>query len=193
MDGLAPIWTTCKTQVSGATFGDVWPCSTMPSSPPAQQWESIMPLHKQTQWLTFSLMAPMARVLRIRFAGVGLLTALPDSRNGGLLIDTGLLTLKPHDMRRGIEAYNANAKHEGQPNVEVVPLFNIADDVVVEWRAVTIGFLDELLVEVNKRLALTDESALNLAQLLEAGSWKVLQHRTPSADYHRSSRQQSPP
>ena len=150
-----------------------------------------MPLHKQTQWLTFSLMAPMARVLRIRFAGVELLTALPDSRNGGLLIDTGLLTLKPNDMRRGVEAYNANAKHEGQPNVEVVPLFNIDDDVVVEWRAVTIGFLDELLVEVNKRLALTDETALNLAQLLEAGSWKVLQHWIPSDSYHISSRQQS--
>lgn len=101
------------------------------------------------------------------------MTALPDCRNGGLLIDTGLLTLKPNDMRRGLDAYHNNAKLVGQPNVEVVPLFGVNDDVVVEWRAVTIGFLDELLVEVNKRLGLGEGNEMTLSQLLEAGSWKV--------------------
>ncbi len=115
----------------------------------------------------------MTKILRIRFSGVGLLTGLPEYRNGGLLIDTGLLTLKPADLRRGLDAFEANAKIAGQPKVEVVPLFRADDDVVVEWRAVTIGFLDELLVEVNRLLGLSSGEGLTLAQMLEAGTWKV--------------------
>ena len=134
-----------------------------------------MPFHKLTQWLCYSLMAPMKKLLNIHFAGEELLTGLPEYRNGGLLIDTGLLTLKEADGRRGLEAYRRNAMLEGQPNVEVVPLFNASDDVIVEWRALTVGFLDELLGEVNRMLGLTAArgDALTLAQMLEAGTWKV--------------------
>jgi hypothetical protein len=52
--------------------------------------------------------------------------------------------------------------------MEVAPLFTADDDVIVEWRAVTVGFLDELLAEVNKQL----NTKLSLAQMLEAGTWK---------------------
>jgi hypothetical protein len=45
--------------------------------------------------------------------------------------------------------------------------------VIVEWRAVTVGFLDELLDEVNSQLGLRGEEQLSLAQMLEAGTWKV--------------------
>ncbi len=62
---------------------------------------------------------------------------------------------------------------KGQQTVEVIPLFATDDDVIVEWRAVTIGFLDELLIEVNGLLGLTGADQLSLAQMLEAGSWKV--------------------
>lgn len=101
------------------------------------------------------------------------MTGLPEYRNGGLLIDTGLLTLKAPQMERGTKAYHANAKRAGQPNVEVVPLFTPDDDVVVEWRACTLGFLDMLLGEVNNMLELKDGERLSLAQMLEAGTWKV--------------------
>ena len=111
--------------------------------------------------------------MNIHFAGSNLLTGLPEYRNGGLLIDTGLLTLKEHDARRGLAAYRDNAMLKGQPNMEVVPLFATDDDVVVEWRAVTVGFLDDLLVEVNGILGLSGSSKLTLPQMLEAGSWKV--------------------
>lgn len=180
-DGLASIWPDSRTQIDGVSLGDAWRSSTMPSSPPAKPWESIIPFHKQSQWLAYSLMVPMSKILRIRFAGVELLTGLPESRNGGLFIDTGLLTLKPQDMRRGLDAYNANAKVYGQPNVEVVPLFSVDDDVVVEWRAVTIGLLDELLIRVNQLLGLSDAQALSLGQLLEAGTWKV---RYPESQHY---------
>lgn len=45
--------------------------------------------------------------------------------------------------------------------------------MVVEWRASTVGFLDDLLVEVNRLLKLEGPDKLSLAQMLEAGSWKV--------------------
>lgn len=146
----------------------------MPLSPPAEPWENIVPFHKLTQWLCYSLMVPMTKLLHIHFAGAELLTGLPEYRNGGLLIDTGLLTLREADSKRGLEAYRRNAMVEGQPNMEVVPLFNVSDDVIVEWRAVTVGLLDELLGEVNRMLGLkTKGDALTLAQMLEAGTWKV--------------------
>ncbi|MCJ1305603.1 hypothetical protein MMC08_008418 [Hypocenomyce scalaris] len=172
MDGLASIWPATRTQVDGISLGDAWPCSTLPSSPPAQAWETIVPFHKLTQWLCYSLMVPMSRLLNIHFAGSELMTGLPEYRNGGLLVDTGLLTLKEKDARRGLEAYRQNAMVQGQPSMEVVPLFTTDDDVIVEWRAATVGFLDELLVEVNGLLGLMGRDQLTLAQMLEAGTWK---------------------
>ncbi|KAJ5775523.1 uncharacterized protein N7511_000534 [Penicillium nucicola] len=172
MDGFAPIWPPSRTQIDGVPIGDAWKCSDLPTSPPAQQWESIVPFHKLTQWLCYSIMVPMSKLMHIHFAGSDLLTGLPEYRNGGLLIDLGLLSLKPEDMQRGIDAYKENARIKGQPNVEVAPLFSADDDVIVEWRAVTVGFLDELLEEVNSQLGLRGEEQLSLAQMLEAGTWK---------------------
>lgn len=172
MDSLAPIWPSTRTQIDGISIGDAWPCSVMPSHP-THPWENIVPFHKLTQWLTYSLMVPMTKLLHVHFAGADLLTGLPEYRNGGLFVDTGLLTLKSEDAKRGLAQYQRNAQVKGQPNMEVVPLFTADDDVIVEWRAVTVGFLDELLVEVNSLLGLSGRDKLNLAQMLEAGSWKV--------------------
>ncbi|KAL1957057.1 hypothetical protein VTO42DRAFT_6434 [Malbranchea cinnamomea] len=172
MDGLAPIWPSSRTKVDGIPIGDAWPCAAMPQSPPAKPWENIVPFHKLTQWLCYSIMVPMSRLLHIRFAGSDLLTGLPEYRNGGLLIDMGLLTLKKADLQRGLAAYRANAMIKGQPNMEVVPLFNADDDVIVEWRALTVCFLDELLEEVNSLLGLSDGDRITLPQMLEAGTWK---------------------
>lgn len=115
----------------------------------------------------------MTKLLNVHFAGAELLTGLPEYRNGGLLIDTGLMTLKPEDAKRGLAQYQRNAQVKGQPNMEVVPLFTPDDDVIVEWRAATVGFLDELLVEVNSLLGLSGKDKLTLPQMLEAGTWKV--------------------
>ncbi|KAL1970892.1 hypothetical protein VTN77DRAFT_2726 [Rasamsonia byssochlamydoides] len=172
MDGLSGIWPPSRTQIDGVSLGDAWRCSALPQSPPAKPWEGIAPFHKLTQWLCYSIMVPMTRLMKIQFAGAELLTGLPEYRNGGLLVDMGLLTLKEKDMQRGLEAYKENAQIKGQPSVEVVPLFTADDDVIVEWRAATVGFLDDLLEEVNHQLGLSGEDALTLAQLLEAGTWK---------------------
>lgn len=115
----------------------------------------------------------MNRLMNIQFAGSNLLTGLPEYRNGGLLIDLGVLTLKEEDQQRGLQTYRENAQITGQPSMEVVPMFSADDDVIVEWRAVTVGFLDDLLLEVNGQLGLMGDDALSLPQLLEAGTWKV--------------------
>lgn len=176
MDGLSPIWPSSRTQVDGISIGDAWPCSSMPSSPPAQPWENIVPFHKLTQWLCYSIMVPMTKILNIRFSSSDLLTGLPEYRNGGLFIDMGLITLKQKDEERGLEAYKVNAQNKGEPGVEVVPLFDADDDVIVEWRALTVGFLDDMLAEVNALLELPEGQKLSLAQMLEAGTWKVSTH-----------------
>ncbi|KAI6081822.1 DUF1688-domain-containing protein [Hypoxylon rubiginosum] len=200
MSGLAPIWPSSRTAIDGISLGDAWPCTSMPqpkpatspSSPPnfspfpnsssqshssgggnAAPWESILPFHKLTQWLAYSLMHPMQSLLRIQFAGTELLTGLPEYRNGGLFIDLGVLTLKHDDLERGLQNYNDYGRRTGVKGVEVAPMFEPSDDVVVEWRGVTVGFLDKLLVEVNKALKRElNGGELSLAQLLEAGSWK---------------------
>jgi hypothetical protein len=116
----------------------------------------------------------MQSLLKIQFAGTELLTGLPEYRNGGLFIDLGVLTLKPADMERGLQNYSEYCKRTGSNGVEVAPMFEPSDDVIVEWRGVTVGFLDKLCEDVN--VALKEDlqgGELTLGQLIEAGSWKV--------------------
>ena len=56
--------------------------------------------------------------------GLEALTALPEYRNGGLLIDSGLLRLRDE----------AAASEIWQPG----------DEIIVEWRALTVALLDEV-------------------------------------------------
>ena len=110
----------------------------------------------------------------MQFAGTELLTGLPEYRNGGLFIDLGVLTLKKEDNDRGLRNYTDFCARTETRGVEVAPMFTPDDDVIVEWRGITVGFLDRLCAEVNK--ALRNElrgNELTLPQLLEAGSWKV--------------------
>jgi hypothetical protein len=88
------------------------------------------------------------------------MTGLPEYRNGGLLVDLGVLKLKPKDLAAGLE----RAKQSGSSNI---PLFATGDDVIVEWRACTVGFLDLILTRVNQ----TIPKRITLPQLLEAGTW----------------------
>ncbi|CAJ2506571.1 Uu.00g007080.m01.CDS01 [Anthostomella pinea] len=191
MSGLAPIWPASRTAIDGISLGDAWPCSSMPqqatspnspsfspfpnsqSASTTAPWESILPFHKLTQWLTYSLMQPMQSLLRIQFAGTELLTGLPEYRNGGLFIDLGVMTLKRDETERGLQNYSDYCRRTGEKGIEVAPMFEPSDDVIVEWRGVTVGFLDKLCAEVNKALRQElNGGELTLAQLLEAGSWK---------------------
>jgi Protein of unknown function (DUF1688) len=115
----------------------------------------------------------MSVIMHIHFTGTELMTGLPEYRNGGLFIDTGVLTLKSEDAARGLKRFTEEAESGSGRGIEVVPMFETSDDVVVEWRAVTVGLLDDLLRDVNRMLELSGGDELSLPQMLEAGSWKV--------------------
>ncbi|RCI11369.1 hypothetical protein L249_7661 [Ophiocordyceps polyrhachis-furcata BCC 54312] len=172
MNGLASIWPPSRTTLDGVSLGDAWPCNAM-RKPNAAPWEFILPFHKLTQWLTYSLMQPMQSLLNMHFAGTELLTGLPEYRNGGLFVDMGVLTLKLDDQERGLQHYADYCRRTGIKVVEVAPMFEPGDDVIVEWRGVTVGLLDKLCDQVNEALkAELAGNELTLPQLLEAGSWK---------------------
>lgn len=87
------------------------------------------------------------------------LTALPEYRNGGLFVDLSVLVLKKESLERGLKASGGE-----------LPLFDAGDDVIVEWRAMTLVLIDKLYTGVQARMG--DGVHLSMAQLLEAGSWK---------------------
>ena len=52
-----------------------------------------MPLHKLSQWLAYSLIEPL-QAAGIVVTDIDGLTGLAEYRNGGLLVDTGVLVLR---------------------------------------------------------------------------------------------------
>ena len=57
------------------------------------------------------------------------------------------------------------------PDKQELPEFTGSDDVIVEWRALTVVLLDNMLALVNKKLVEKGaKTALSLAQILEAGT-----------------------
>ncbi|TDZ74686.1 Protein urg3 [Colletotrichum trifolii] len=157
---LIPCWPKDRTTINGTPIGDAWPLSTLKkasnSSDPA---DGIQPFHKLTQWLTYSLMVPFQRVLGMEWTNADSLTALPEYRNGGLFVDLGVLVLKKETLERGLAASGGD-----------LPLYEAGDDVIVEWRAMTLVLIDKLYSGVQARMG--EGVSLSMAQLLEAGSWK---------------------
>ena len=155
---LIPIWPKDRTSINGQPIGDAWPLNTLQKhSKSGNPTDGIQPFHKLSQWLTYSLIVPFERVLGKNWINKESLTGLPEYRNGGLFVDTGVLSLKSEALDRGRKA-------SGQD----LPLFDPGDDVIVEWRALTVALLDVLYEEVLSRIG----THLTIAQMLEAGSWK---------------------
>jgi hypothetical protein len=61
--------------------------------PPGPE-DGLLPFHKLTQWLTYSLLEPL-EAAGLSITGLDELTGLPEYRNGGLLLDFGLI--QPRD------------------------------------------------------------------------------------------------
>jgi hypothetical protein len=160
---LIPCWPKDRTTVNGFPIGDAWPLSTLKkhteSSKANDVTAGIQPFHKLTQWLTYSLMVPFQRILGMKWKNTDSLTALPEYRNGGLFVDLGAITLKKEVYERGIKASGQN-----------LPLFDAGDDVIVEWRALTLNLLDRVYESIVTRMG--QGVHLTMAQVLEAGTWK---------------------
>jgi len=108
-----------------------------------------VPFHKLSQWMTYSLLEPF-EWSGVKVHAAHLLTALPEYRNGGLMLDSGLLRLRDEDAAR--------------------ETWQVGDEIIVEWRALTIALMDEVADAVRKKLDL-DDRKLPLAKVLEGGSW----------------------
>ncbi|MEZ5663002.1 MAG: URC4/urg3 family protein [Burkholderiaceae bacterium] len=145
LESLSAIWPAQNT-IAGEPLGDCW-------RHPAVQGEGLsagwMPFHKLSQWLTYSLLEPFEWA-GVAVTGLDALTGLPEYRNGGLLIDAGVLKPLPPD-------WDTRAWQAG-------------DVFIVEWRALTVALLDELAPLVRAELNL-DEGQMPLACVLEGGTW----------------------
>ena len=147
LDTLSAIWPAQNT-IGDQALGDCWRHPAVTGEGLTAGW---MPFHKLSQWLTYSLLEPF------EWAGVGVtglhaLTGLPVYRNGGLLIDAGVLRPLPPDWAT-------------RP-------WQAGDAFIVEWRALTVALLDELAPLVRAELALPAER-LPLACVLEGGTWAM--------------------
>jgi hypothetical protein len=132
--------------IGQVALGDCWRHEAVRGEGLTDGW---MPFHKLSQWLTYSLLEPIAWS-GVQVRGVDQLTALPEYRNGGLLLDSGVLQLRDASV----------AQQTWQPG----------DELIVEWRALTVALLDELAVDVRKLLHL-DADRMPLACVLEGGTW----------------------
>lgn len=163
---MGEIWASEEGIGGTKGLGDVWPCKAIAGQ------DNMVSFHKLSQWLVYSLIEPMEKLLGATIEGTDLLTPLPDYCNGGFLIDTGFLTLKPVDYERGIKNYHQNSLLPSQPKIEVAPMFDMSDPVVVEWRALTVAYLDLVAERVRQSFRLS-KKMLSLSQLIQGGTWSA--------------------
>jgi len=142
---LGPIWPSRLT-LGGVALGDCW---RHPAMTTADATSGLVPLHKLSQWLAYSLIEPLQRS-GIDVTDIDGLTGLAEYRNGGLFVDTGVLTFR--------DAADAGRKHE------------VSSPLVVEWRALTVALLDRVAEGVRRRLG-ADATSMPLAKILEGGTW----------------------
>lgn len=197
-----------RTKLFDKTLGDVWlaepllPSGVAAALASEQQREPAMvPFHKLTQWLCYSLVevCVLAYLLHRRYArettlnsklktlvnacrietitskqmfGKEAQTGLPEYRNAGLFTDFGVF--KPQ-----LPAFARSFKLDAPPSSMLdLPPLAAAHPGIVEWRALTVVFLDRIHKEVVKglgqQLSLAQEGLLRAAtvrsQPTECGS-----------------------
>lgn len=147
LTGLATIW-PAQNELGGEALGDCWrhPAAGEAADGPSRGW---MPFHKLSQWLSYSLLEPFEWA-GVTVEGLDALTGLPEYRNGGLFLDAGVLMLKNPSLAQQLHAPG--------------------DELIVEWRALTVALLDELAPLVREQLGLSAEQ-MPLACVLEGGTW----------------------
>lgn len=154
---LGPVWPS-RLSLGGVALGDCW---RHPAMDTADATDGLVPLHKLSQWLSYSLIEPL-QAGGVEVVDIDGLTGLAEYRNGGLLVDAGVLVLcDPADAARA---------------------HDVASPLIVEWRALTVALLDRLAAQVRERLKL-DAVSLPLAKVLEGGTWaagrKIARERRP--------------
>lgn len=145
LDAFSPIWPS-RLDIEGVTLGDVW---RHPAARAKDRTDGLVPFHKLSQWLAYSLVEPLEEA-GIRVVDLDALTGLPEYRNGGLLVDSGALRVKRREV--------------------LERAWSPGDEVIVEWRALTVALLDRIGAHVRLHLGL-DAETLPLVKVLEGGTW----------------------
>ncbi|KHD89680.1 MAG: uracil phosphoribosyltransferase [Bdellovibrio sp. ArHS] len=140
LDGLGEIWPG-RVRIGTTNLGDIWSYSKISGG--------LAAFHKLSQWMSYSLMEPLLEA-GFEVQEVEQLTGLAEYRNGGLLLDLGLITLKDTELQN----------RPLRPDSEVV----------IEWRGLTISLLDRIGAEVRKKLKKSSQD-FPLAKVLEGGTW----------------------
>jgi Protein of unknown function (DUF1688) len=142
---LAPIWPS-RLMLGGISLGDTWRHRAIMRNDASS---GFVPLHKLSQWLSYSLIEPL-QTAGIAVTDVDDLTGLAEYRNGGLFMDGGVIALR--------DPTHADRAHP------------IDSELVIEWRALTIALLDGLASLIREKFGLTAQ-AFPLGALLEGGTW----------------------
>jgi hypothetical protein len=142
---LGSIWPG-RLELAGVPLGDCWRHPVLATDDSTSE---LVPLHKLSQWLAYSLIEPL-QAAGFLVTDIDGLAGLAEYRNGGLLIDTGVLVLR--DKAATKIAHHVDAT------------------LVVEWRALTVALLDRLAETVRRRLGL-DAATLPLGKVLQGGTW----------------------
>ena len=140
LDGLGEIWPG-RVKVAGVNLGDAWPYPHVKGG--------LAVFHKLSQWMTYSLIEPLIEA-GFTVSDVYKLTGLAEYRNGGLLVDRELITLRNPKL--------ADLSH--RPDSELI----------IEWRGLTVALLDRIGAQVQKKLN-KNPSDFPLAKVLEGGTW----------------------
>jgi hypothetical protein len=145
LDALGSVWQN-RPSLGGVPLGDCWLHPAFKGDAPADRF---VPLHKLSQWLTYSLLEPLEDA-GVAVCSVDELTGLAEYRNGGLFVDMGVLNPRESGAWSRTHA--------------------VSDPFVVGWRAMTVALLDRIAPLVSTRLGLTT-GAFPLARVLEGGTW----------------------
>ena len=145
LEALGPIWAD-RLEIHGVRLGDCW---RHPALRRDDATDGLVPLHKLSQWLSYSLIEPLqwAGIEVVEIEG---LTGLAEYRNGGLFVDMGVLAFS--------DPACADRSHQ------------VSDPLIVAWRAMTVALLDRLAPLVRDRLGVT-EARFPLPCMLEGGTW----------------------
>ncbi|QDP73383.1 DUF1688 family protein [Legionella israelensis] len=147
LSAFTDIWPK-RLQLANTALGDVWTHTALKTE---AQGSEYIPFHKLSQWLTYSLIEPL-QWTGFHVNDIDLLTGLPEYRNGGLLVDMGLLKAKSDNV--------LNKPHRPE------------SELIVEWRGLTVALLDELAERIRDHFKL-DAEKLPLAKILQGGTWEA--------------------
>jgi hypothetical protein len=142
---LSSIWPSGLV-VEGVCIGDA---GLHPAVRTGDITSGIVPFHKLSQWLTYSLIEPL-EMAGLTVVDLDRLTAL-----------AGIPQRRPPDRPRR-RAAPAECDADPQP---------AQAELVVEWRALTVSLMDDLLDPVRRRLGLGAD--FSLPHMLQGGTWSA--------------------